>query len=280
MVQEAEAVRWVPTMFTCTIACYPLGGERRWTAGAPTIKQYLTTLAWFLVLASGSAAAEPPRGFAGVNAGLQLGSKGFSHSVAFDHALFGPEQGQLQARYPGGGGGLFDFTVVAPLVGQLGMGAGASIFSRMETVDFTARLPHPLHFNRFRQLEGRRGDIRRKETAVHLHARWTVPAREAVEVALFGGPTFFQVSQEFLTGVAFTQEYPYDTATLERSTAEKHDGSAIGFHVGVDMSVYFSRFVGVGGLIRFSRARVDLADRGNPVTAGGVHAAAGLRLRF
>ena len=62
------------------------------------------------MLASGSAAAEPPRGFAGVNAGLQLGSKGFSHSVAFDHALFGPERGRLQARHHGGGGGLFDFS--------------------------------------------------------------------------------------------------------------------------------------------------------------------------
>jgi len=244
------------------------------------MNRYLTTLAWLVVLASGSAAAEPIGGFVGVNAGLQFGSKGFPHSVAFDHALFGPEQGQLQARHPGGGGGLFDFTATAPMVGQFGVGAGVSIFSRPETVSFSARLPHPLHFDRFRQVEGTHGGIRREETAVHLHARWTVPAGEAVEIALFGGPTFFRVSQEFLTGVDFTQEYPYDTVMLGLSTAQKHEGSAIGFHAGVDIAFYFSRFVGVGGLIRFSRAGVDLADRGNPVTAGGVHTAAGLRLRF
>ena len=51
---------------------------------------------------------------------------------------------------------------------------------------------------------------------MHLHARWTVPVGEAVEIALFGGPTFFRASQELLTEVDFSQEYPYDTATLGR----------------------------------------------------------------
>ncbi len=150
------------------------------------------------------------------------------------------------------------------------------MLSRPETVSFTARLPHPFHFDRFRQLEGTQGDISREETAVHLHARWTVPVGEAVEIALFGGPTFFRASQELLTEVDFSQEYPYDTATLGRATTREYDGSTVGFNVGADIAAYFSKWVGVGGLIRFSRADLDLSDGSTTVTVGGLHTAGGL----
>ena len=89
----------------------------------------------------------------------------------------------------------------------------------------------------------------REETAIHVHARWGIPVSQSVEVALFGGPTFFSVSQAFVTGIDFDQAYPYDTATLTTAMTRTQDGSTIGFNVGADVSVYFSRWVGVGGLI-------------------------------
>ena len=120
----------------------------------------------------------------------------------------------------------------------------------------------------------------REETAIHVHARWGIPVSQSVEVALFGGPTFFSVSQAFVTGIDFDQAYPYDTATLTGAMTRTEDGSTIGFNVGADVSVYFSRWLGVGGLIRFSRSEVDFGDRPTTIAVGGLHTAAGLRLRF
>ena len=106
------------------------------------------------------------------------------------------------------------------------------------------------------------------------------PSASPSRSTLFGGPTFFSVSQAFVTGIDFDQAYPYDTATLTAAMTRTQDGSTIGFNVGADIAVYFSRWVGVGGLIRFSRSEVDLGDGPTTIAVGGLHTAAGLRLRF
>ena len=86
--------------------------------------------------------------------------------------------------------------------------------------------------------------------------------------------------RRFITGIDFDQAYPYDTATLTAAMTRTQDGSTIGFNIGADIAVYFSRWVGVGGLIRFSRSEVDLGDGPTTIAVGGLHTAAGLRLRF
>ena len=160
------------------------------------------------------------------------------------------------------------------------LGVGVSRLSRSETVGLSGQLPHPFRFDRPRAVDGTEAGVAREETAIHVHARWGIPVSQSVEVALFGGPTFFSVSQAFVTGIDFDQAYPYDTATLTTAMTRTQDGSTIGFNVGADVSVYFSRWVGVGGLIRFSRSEVDLGDRPTTIAVGGLHTAAGLRLRF
>lgn len=65
---------------------------------------------------------------------------------------------------------------------------------------------------------------------------------------------------------------------------------AWGYHAGVDGSYFFSKHVGVGGLLRYSRATVDLEnplqssvdDRTakDPFKAGGLRATGGIRVRF
>ena len=241
---------------------------------------HIATTVLLFVSFSSAAAAQTARGFAGVSAGLQSGSKSFSYSASLESPLFGPEAGALSAHHPGGNDTLVDFAAGVRIVGQFGVGAGVSLLSRSNTVDFTARLPHPFHFDRFRQLEGMQHGANREEVAIHVSPRWTIPVNEVVEIALFGGPTFFRISQELVTGVDFTQKYPHDTATLRRASVQEYDGSAVGFNVGADVAVYFSRWIGVGGVIRFSRAESNPGERPTTITAGGLHAAGGLRLRF
>ena len=244
------------------------------------MSRYVATLVLLFVSFGSGSAAQTSRGFVAVSAGLQSGSESFSHSAGLESALFGPEAGALSAHHPGGNDTLLDFAAGVRIVGPFGVGAGVSLLSRSDTVVFTARLPHPFHFDRFRQLEGKQHGVNREEVAIHVSPRWTIPVNEALEIALFGGPTFFRISQELVTGVDFTQKYPYDTAALSGASVQEYDGSAVGFNVGADAAVYFSSWIGVGGVIRFSRAESDLGERPTTITAGGLHAAGGLRLRF
>ena len=51
-----------------------------------------------------------------------------------------------------------------------------------------------------------------------------------------------------------------------------------GFNVGADVGYYFTKNVGVGGIVRFSQTKVTFSL--GEVDAGGAMVGGGLRLRF
>ena len=86
-----------------------------------------------------------------------------------------------------------------------------------------------------------------------------------------------------MTEVTITETFPYDTATFASAQKSREKGSATAFNVGADVMWMLNRTLGVGGLVRFSRASVDLDAPGNrtiSVDAGGVYAGGGIRLLF
>jgi hypothetical protein len=54
--------------------------------------------------------------------------------------------------------------------------------------------------------------------------------------------------------------------------------------VGADASVFFTRVVGIGGFVRYSRGTIEvdepLSEMPQDVTVGGLRVGGGLRLRF
>ena len=57
----------------------------------------------------------------------------------------------------------------------------------------------------------------------------------------------------------------------------------MGFHGGVDVTWMFSRTAGLGGLVRYTRADLDLnvaEGRTLAVKAGGIQGGVGIRLEF
>ena len=76
---------------------------------------------------------------------------------------------------------------------------------------------------------------------------------------------------------------PYDTASFADATLTTERESKVGYNAGADVVWKFSRRWGLGGLIRFSRARVPFAvgelDAG-AMKVGGLQAGGGLRLLF
>ena len=101
---------------------------------------------------------------------------------------------------------------------------------------------------------------------------------------LYAGPSIFSVSQTVMPsqGFAVSSVHPYDVTT---ATVVTSDGwkTALGFGAGADISYYFSKSVGVGGMIRFTRATATIAVSGQPsaaVSAGGLQVGGGIRIRF
>ena len=163
------------------------------------------------------------------------------------------------------------------------LGVGMSRFMIEETASVSAQVPHPLFFNRDRSISGASPPLTREETAIHLQALVVVPVSRSFTVTGFGGPTFFGVRQQLVTDVNFTHAYPYDTATFSSTVTSPQSADTVGFNVGADIAYYFTGNVGIGWLTRYSRAKAQLPSAGKgtvDIETGGLHTAAGLRLRF
>ena len=147
----------------------------------------------------------------------------------------------------------------------------------------TSSFPHPFFFNQPREVTGDATGVNRTETAVHVQAMYLVNPGGRLRVVLSGGPSFFNVEQDLVTEVTITETFPYDTATFASAQTSRKKGSAAAFNVGADVMWMLNRTFGVGGLVRFSRASVDLDAPGNrtiSVDAGGVYAGGGIRILF
>ena len=204
-----------------------------------------------------------------------------------DFTLFA-EDGDFMADYQVGAVPLFDVSGGAMLGRFAAVGVGISRFRTQDNAAVTARLPHPLFFDRDRTVSGTASSLTREEITIDLQAAWILPIARHFDLSLFGGPTFFIVEQDLVTSVSNTETFPFDTTTFDAATAERQSQSGTGFNVGVDFTYFLQAAgsgarVGLGTLVRFSRASIDFASKDGDtiaVEAGGLYIGGGLRLRF
>ena len=147
----------------------------------------------------------------------------------------------------------------------------------------TGSVPHPIDFNRPRSIEPQRFPLVHDERATHVHVTWIVPVHERLDVAVFGGPSFFNLRQGVVTNAIATEADgpPFATVTVDISTGE-HTRNGVGGHAGVDVIYMPTSYVGVGFLVRVATAFVDLPPSGPDfdLRVGGIHVGAGVRVRF
>lgn len=258
--------------------------ERRAMVPAPAMACALLAFCVFSATAPPALAQTPAaRGSLSINGGLQTATSDFSDSVRFGHELFGPEEGSFDTQYPSADDALFDVGGSVRVWRNLAVGANVSWLTRETTADVAGQLPHPFWFDRSRSVSGTAPGLARSETAVHLQALWTIPVGRSVAITLFGGPTWFNVTQDLVTGITFDQVYPFDEATYAGPNLGEQTVSTIGAHAGADVAYYFSERIGIGGMVRFSRGSVEFdSSDGDAVEndVGGVHTVGGLRIRF
>ena len=219
-------------------------------------------------------------GWVGFNGAAQATATTFTDNVGF---IEFHEDADFNADYAVDAGAVFDGGAGVRLANGIGFGVAVSRFERLDPVSLNARIPHPFFFDRPRSLTGSEPDLTRLETAVHVEVRWFQSVSDTVELAVFGGPTLFNVRQDLVTAIGYDHVYPYDEASLASATTTAASASTIGFHAGADVGFYFSETVGLGALVRYSGGSVDLPGEGGgmvPIDTGGFHIGGGLRLRF
>jgi hypothetical protein len=160
-----------------------------------------------------------------------------------------------------------------------GLAAGVAFtsYSDSRDIEIEASLPHPLKFDSARTITGTAGGDH-EETAVHLQVAYILPVGKKLSAVIFGGPSFFTVKQSVVTAVRHVEVYPFDDAAFAEATVVGEEESKTGFNVGADVAYYFTRNIGVGGIVRFSSATTtfSLGD----VDAGGALVGGGVRFRF
>jgi len=215
-----------------------------------------------------------------INVGGQLSSTTFTTTTTSTVYL---EPSTISASYTVPKGKLFDGGVLYRLAGGFGVGVAISSFSERRDVSVTGSIPHPFFFNTPRPLSGTAANLQRSEFDTHIQAAYVIAAKR-YDVAIFGGPTVFRVSQDLVSNVVYTDTYPFDTVTFTSATTVKAQGTKTGFNVGVDVAYRIAPNLGVGGLVRFSRATLAFPLTGSAadvsVDAGGVQVAGGVRFYF
>jgi hypothetical protein len=237
-------------------------------------------MALAISIAPAAAQSWPERVHVSINGAFQATANDFTDRFEFDSNL---ETGSTSVEYPVQKGFVFDAGGGFRLWKNLGVGVSVSYFTRDEVAHTTSSFPHPFVFDQPREVTGDATGVTRKEAVVHVQVQYLWNPAGPLRVIFSGGPSFFNVEQELVAEVRITETFPYDTAEFASAQTRQEKGSAPAFNVGADVMWMLGRTIGVGGIVRFSRATVEIdapTNRTISVDAGGVYVGGGIRIVF
>ena len=131
-------------------------------------------------------------------------------------------------------------------------------------------------------------DLERRERTIDFSVQWTAPVNQRITIRMFAGPTLHYVDQDMVSNVAFAPTFDpagqINGVAITGHEQRRVEASTVGFHVGGDVSVFFSRHIGVGVGVRSNHADVDVTDplSNEPATLSLTRftLSTGLRVRF
>lgn len=223
---------------------------------------------------------KPTRFTLSVNGGAQAAPNEVSDHLTMPKNV---ETETIDVKYPMKPQALLDVGAGVRVWKHLGLGVAVSRSTGKGTADVTASVPHPFFFNQPRTVTGTESGVVHAETGVHLQLQYLVPATGHLRFVLAAGPSWTTVEHEVVTNLTVVESYPYDTATFGGAVTKLSNASAIGFNAGLDVTWMFTHNAGIGGLIRYTRADIDVnAGDGRTLAmkAGGGQAGVGIRLAF
>jgi hypothetical protein len=220
-----------------------------------------------------------PRGIVSINGGWQASDRTFSDSFTFDQYA---ESARADIDYAAKAGPVYEGGLGVRVWKALGVGVSFSSYRDSSPATVSASIPHPFFFGRARAIEGS-VSAKREETTINAQIMAFVPAGSRVLFIISAGPSFMTVRQTLVASVRWDESYPYDTATFRTPDTRTPSESVTGFNAGADLVFRFGRSFGIGALVRYTQAKVDLSPaQGRTITvdAGGLQGGAGIRLIF
>lgn len=193
------------------------------------------------------------------------------------------ETASLKANYEVPAGPGFSGGATFRLWKNLGIGASVSSFSTKFPATVTGSIPQPFQFNRPRTFEGSVDDMVRKELALGVNLRGIFQLSPKFAFSVFAGPTRIKITQDVITAIRYTEEYPYDTATFSAAQVSTDELSKVVFGGGADLAFYFTKSIGIGAGIKYNGGDtllISLSGVALTSKVGGVEYGGGLRLRF
>jgi hypothetical protein len=201
-------------------------------------------------------------------------------------AIFTPtldENTTFKTNYGDPTGWSLDFMGGGPVWHQLGVGFAFGYHKRNRAATIDALIPHPYFYDTLRPANLTTEPLESREATFNFPAIFMPPAFGPIKVLAFAGPSIFRINQTQVTNILVNEVPPYDTVSIASVTSENKKGTFWGYHAGVDVAVFFTRSVGVGGGIRYSHGNIKQFEQDAATTtgiAGGVSAVAGVRFRF
>jgi hypothetical protein len=197
------------------------------------------------------------------------------------------ESATITTTSPFTSGSLFDVGVGVRVFKNFTVGVGYHQEQNDVDSTITGSIPSPIFFNRPRTLNVTES-LNRKEMATHLMIGYWVPVGAKLDVMLYGGPSFFRLTQDAVSSVTPNEAGATSTTVNATVTVAERKKSVTGFNAGVDATYILwsndSLRIGAGGFVRFSQASTDVqmldAGSAQPTDVGGVQFGFGARIRF
>jgi hypothetical protein len=200
------------------------------------------------------------------------------------------EAGAAAAAYPKlpGANGI-DLSGGVRVVGHLGVGVRFEAANYDETVGLGVSIPSPYFFNTVATAGSTTSPpLHRRDRYVDVSAQYSIPITNKVTLSVFGGPTYFHVSQDMVSVIHYLQTASsiirLNAVTIHTFTSQEVSGSTWGGHAGADIAFFFTDHVGVGGGGRYNAGTVKVTDplsaQQTDLKVGFGEFGAGLRLRF
>jgi hypothetical protein len=245
----------------------------------------VVALVWVFVilLCAGSASAQSTwsdKARINVDFGVQPSSSTFSGTANPPVYM---ETATLTTNYTVPSGQFFDGGVIVRVSGGFGVGVAASGFIRHDPASISGTIPHPQFLNHPRPISGMSSSLEHDEIVGYIDAAYVLTVSR-LDIAMSAGPAFFTVNQDLVSNVTFTDSSPYNTVGFTGAVVTRAGGTALGFNAGIDVGIKLSKYVGIGAILRYSKASVTFplenSTAGVHTDVGGANAGGGLRLYF
>jgi hypothetical protein len=223
------------------------------------------------------------RGYINVGWGVESGSSAMTDTKT---GTIYEESATITSSSTFSSGSLFDVGVGVRVIRNLTVGVSYHQEQNDTEGTLTGAIPSPVFFNRPRQLNDTVPGLERKESAAHIQIGWVLPFGEKFDVLVYGGPSFFRLTQDAVSNVTIGEQGGSFTTVVAQPTITGRSKSVTGFNAGADATYIVwtndSIRLGVGGFLRFTQASTDveMLTTSQPTDVGGMQFGFGGRIRF